>query len=160
MLPENNRNKCVQYHADMFAAAKRPQTYQHRISNLCLCYHSSILETMSETNVFGVCGATFEFAHFQEFSKIHDTTDLVLHQCSPMTAAITHFLFPDYGWGSVTPHVVSDGGESENYYAREMGHRGELRDDRPAFKSYALGASLGKVSAPKAAQNEPQKKNN
>ena len=52
---------------------------------------------------------------------------------------------------------LADGLLAKQFFGHETGHRGELRDDRPAFKSHALGAYVGKVPAPKAAQNEPKK---
>ena len=49
---------------------------------------------------------------------------------------------------------------SKMYFGHETGHRGELRDDRPAFKSYAFGASFGKVWAPSAFRKQAKKEKN
>ena len=52
--------------------------------------------------------------------------------------------------------VFSRWGVIETVFGHEMDHRGELRDDRLAFKSYASGASVGKVWAPRSVQNQPK----
>ena len=52
----------------------------------------------------------------------------------------------------------SQWGFSEKVFGHEMDHRGELRDDRPAFKSYGLGVPFDKVWAPEAAQKQPKKR--
>ena len=48
-------------------------------------------------------------------------------------------------------------GWCETEVVPETGHRGELWDDRPAFKSHAFGASYGKAWTPKAAQKGAKK---